>query len=389
MSLVTSPSHPSGWSLPLRLRGQPTSGPVGGRTDETVTTIALSHRVPTPLNPRYTFTEFIVGRSNEAAYAAASAAAVAPGQLYNPILLTGATGLGKTHLAHAVTIESAVRAKRLAVLVTADEFLRKLAEGTAAGSPHAVVEALAEAHLLILDDVHVLDRHAQAQEALTALASRSVLAQRQLLLTSDAADGADALASRLVGRFRGAHVAHLAAPDWEHRVAILHAKAATLGVKLPPSVAHHLAAQSESSVRELEGNITRLLAIASVQSAPLTLDLARRALPTRRPVQGGASTSAQAVQEAVAAEWGVSPDDLVGSGRARVLARPRRIGMLLCRDMLQLSLREIGSAFGDRDTSTVLSALARARDDIDEDVQTAERVQRLREMLPVVAGGSG
>lgn len=338
--------------------------------------------MPTQLNPRYTFPEFIVGRSNEAAYAAASAAAVAPGQLYNPILLTGATGLGKTHLAHAVTAESTIRPDRVAVLLTADEFLRRLSEGVSAGTPHAIMDELAGAHLLIVDDVHVLDRHAAAQEALAALAAQSVSASHQLLLTSDAADGADALARRLLSRFRGAHIAHLDTPDWEHRVAILHAKAKSLGIELPPSVAHHLAAQSESSVRELEGNITRLLAIASVQGVPLSLSLARRALPTRRPVAGGASTSAQAVQEAVAAEWGVSPDDLVGSGRARVLAQPRRIGMLLCRDLLQLSLREIGAAFGDRDTSTVLSALAKARTDIDEDAQTAERVRRLRELLP-------
>jgi chromosomal replication initiator protein len=338
--------------------------------------------VPTSLNPRYTFPEFVVGKSNEAAYAAASAAAVAPGQLYNPILLTGATGLGKTHLAHAVTAESVMRPERIAVLMTADEFLRRLAEGTAAGTPRAVVGELAGAHLLVVDDVHVLDRHAAAQEALAALAADCVVGNRQLLLTSDAADGADALALRLVSRFRGAHVANLGPPDWEHRVAILHAKAASLGVVLPPSVAHHLAAQSESSVRALEGNITRLLAIASVENAPLSLALARRALPTRRAMSGGASTGAQAVQEAVAAEWGVSPDDLVGSGRSRVLARPRRIGMLLCRDLLQLSLREIGAAFGDRDTSTVLSALAKARDDIEEDAKTAERVARLRAMLP-------
>lgn len=343
--------------------------------------------VPTSLNPRYTFPEFIVGKSNEAAYAAASAAAVAPGQLYNPILLTGATGLGKTHLAHAVTAESALRPERTVLLMTADEFLRRLAEGTAAGTPRAIIDELARADLLIIDDVHVLDRHAAAQEALAAVAAESVLGSHQLLLTSDAADGADALALRLVGRFRRAHVAHLDPPDWEHRVSILHAKARARAIELPPSVAHHLAAQSESSVRELEGNITRLLAIASVENAPLTLALARRALPTHRPA-GTASLGAQAVQEAVAAEWGVSPDDLVGSGRARVLARPRRIGMLLCRELLQLSLREIGAAFGDRDTSTVLSALARARDDIEEDARTAERVARLRTMLPLPDGAT-
>jgi chromosomal replication initiator protein len=337
--------------------------------------------VPSSLNPRYTFPEFIVGRSNEAAYAAASAAAVAPGTLYNPILLTGATGLGKTHLAHAVTAESAMRPERTALLLTADEFLRRLAQGVSAGTPRRVVEELGEADVLVVDDVHVLDRHAAAQEAMGALAAHCVGSAHQLLLTSDAADGADALALRLVSRYRGAHIATLGPPDWEHRVAILHAKAASLGVELPPSVAHHLAAQSESSVRALEGNITRLLAIASLENAPLTLVLARRALPTTRPVGAGASTGAQAVQEAVAAEWGVSPDDLVGAGRARVLARPRRIGMLLCRDLLQLSLREIGAAFGDRDTSTVLSALARARDDIEEDAKTAERVARLRGMI--------
>jgi chromosomal replication initiator protein len=343
--------------------------------------------VPSSLNPRYTFPEFVVGRSNEAAYAAASAAAVAPGQLYNPILLTGATGLGKTHLAHAVTAESALRPGRRALLVTADEFLRHLARSLASGEPGGVVDGLASAEVLVVDDVHVLDRHAAAQDALAALAARCVSESRQLLLTSDAAAGADALALRLVGRFRRAHVATLGVPDWEHRVAILHAKSARLGVELPPSVAHHLAAQAEMSVRELEGSVTRLLAIASLDGSPLTLALARRAMPTRRAPGGSESLGAQAVQEAVAAEWGVSPEALVGAGRARTLAQPRRIAMLLCRDLLSLSLREIGAAFGDRDTSTVLSALAKARDDIEENARTAERVARLRELLSGIAAG--
>jgi chromosomal replication initiator protein len=337
--------------------------------------------VPAKLNPRYTFPAFIVGRSNEAAYAAASAAAVSPGQLYNPILLAGATGLGKTHLAHAVTAESAMRPGRTAVLLTADEFLRELAAGVAAGTPRAIVERLAGADVIVMDDVHVLDRHAAAQDALTALAAESVARGAQLLLTSDAADGADALALRLVGRFRRAHVASLGAPDWEHRVAILQARATSLGVALPPSVANHLAAQCESSVRELEGGLTRLLALAALDDSPLSLALARRAIPTRRAPGGGTSLGAQAVQEAVAAEWGVSPDALIGDGRAKMLAQPRRTAMLLCRELLSLSLSEIGAAFGDRDRSTVLSALARARGELEEDARLAERVERLRGML--------
>jgi chromosomal replication initiator protein len=340
--------------------------------------------VSRPLNPRYTFPQFIVGRSNEAAYTAASAAAVAPGRLYNPILITGGTGLGKTHLAHAVTAESASRGDRQAALITADDFLRLLAEGVAAGDPRSKLAELREVNLLVIDDVHVLDRHAAAQNALAALASHAVSTECQLLLTSDDESGSDLLAKRLVSHFRGAHVATLGPPDWAHRVAILHAKAKEMQSVLPPSVAHHLAAQCQGSVRELEGSITRLMAVAALDQVPLTLALARRALPTKRQA-GAVSAGAQAVQEAVAAEWGVSPESLVGEGRTRVLAEPRRIGMLLCRDLLALSIREIGTAFGDRDSSTVLSALERARSDLARDVAMAERVARLRELLPATA----
>jgi chromosomal replication initiator protein len=344
--------------------------------------------VPATLNPRYTFPQFIVGRSNEAAYAAASAAAVAPGTLYNPILLAGGTGLGKTHLAHAVTAEATLRDRqRSTELLTADDFLRRLSLAVSDGTPALLLDQLARAALIVVDDVHVLDRHATAQEALLGLASRAVTSGRQLVITSDDAAGASALAQRIVRRFRTGHSASIGVPDWAHRVAILHAKAATLGVELPPSVAHHLASQSEGSVRELEGNLTRLLAVAALDGSPLTLVLARRAVATRvhRADSDGAVhplRAAQAVQDAVAAEWGVSPDELVGAGRSRRVVEPRRIGMLLCQELLNLSLREIGGAFGDRDSSTVLSALARARSELAESPAVAERVERLKQMLP-------
>jgi chromosomal replication initiator protein len=344
--------------------------------------------VPATLNPRYTFPQFIVGKSNEAAYAAASAAAVAPGRLYNPILLTGGTGLGKTHLAHAVTAEATLRDPlRTTELLTADDFLRRLSEAVRGGTPELLLDRLARAALIVVDDVHVLDRHATAQEALLSLASRAIASGRQLVITSDDAVGASALAQRIVRRFRTGHSASLGIPDWAHRVEILHAKAATLGVELPPSVAHHLATQCEESVRELEGSLTRLLAVAALDGSPLSLPLARRAVATRERRASMDSTAhplraAQAVQDAVAAEWGVSPDELIGAGRSRRVVEPRRIGMLLCHELLDLSLREIGGAFGDRDSSTVLSALARARTDLEESASVAERVARLRQMLP-------
>ncbi|MEO8561593.1 MAG: DnaA/Hda family protein [bacterium] len=344
--------------------------------------------MPVSLNPRYTFPQFIVGRSNEAGYAAASVAAIAPGRLYNPILLAGGTGLGKTHLAHAMTAEATLRdPMRSTELLTADDFLRRLSVAVHDGTPDMLLDQIARAALIVVDDVHVLDRHAAAQEALLSLASRAIASGRQLVLTSDDAEGASALARRFVRRFRTGHSASLGVPDWTHRVAILHAKAATLGVVLPPSVAHHLATQCDGSVRELEGSLTRLLAVAGLDSSPLTLVLARRAVATRERRSGTDGTAhplpaLQAVQDVVAAEWGVSPDELIGAGRSRRVVEPRRIGMLLCHELLDLSLREIGGAFGDRDSSTVLSALARARADLEESPAIAERFARLRQMLP-------
>ena len=130
--------------------------------------------MPSQLNPRYTFPAFIVGKSNEAAYTAASAAAVAPGCVYNPILISGATGLGKTHLAHAVAAEAKMRADRTATLMTADEFLRDHSAAVREGRPREVVDTLAKTQLLVIDDVHVLDRHAAAQNVLAALTAQTV-----------------------------------------------------------------------------------------------------------------------------------------------------------------------------------------------------------------------
>ena len=343
--------------------------------------------MPNALNPRYTFPAFVVGKSNEAAYSAASAAAVAPGKLYNPILITGATGLGKTHLAHAVAAEASLRADRSVFLVSADEFLGHISRALRKGKMEDAIREMAGATMLIVDDIHVLDRHATAQEALATLAALATANASQLLLTSDTASGADTMSVRLVRRFRAAHVASLGSPDWSHRVAILHAKAAELGVDLPPAAAHHIAVQSDGSVRELEGLLTRVLAVARLDGSALSMATAMRAIPPRRREEAQIDGT-QLVQEAVAAEWGVAPGALTGAGRTRNLSQPRRLAMLLCRDVLDLSLREIGAAFGNRDVSTVLSAIAHARAELDADPAITARMDRVRAVLPQSYGAT-
>ena len=330
---------------------------------------------------RYTFVEFVVGRSNEAAYTASSAAAVAPGTLYNPILVTGATGLGKTHLAHAVASETVSRDGRSARIITADAFLELIASAMATGTITATVEELAQCTVLVMDDVHIFHRNGAAQDALVSLAAYAVALGTQLMLTTDRDDDASALTSRLVAQFRTGHVATLENPDWAHRVAILKAKVRAAGVGLPPDVVHYLASQSTGSVRELEGQLTRLMAIAALEQTPISLALAQRAVPTRRPADGEGTFGALFIQQAVAAEWGISPDALTGAGRSQALNEPRRVAMLLCRDRLELSLREIGAAFGGRDVSTVVAALRRARAEVADDERLSTRVEHVSELL--------
>jgi chromosomal replication initiator protein len=333
--------------------------------------------VHTALDDRLTFASFVVGDRNDAAHAAARAAALAPGTAHNPILITGTTGLGKTHLAHAAAAEWRLRSGRSATLLSADAFMRVVGHAAAVGARTDAVSRMAQSELVIIDDAHLLDRHAAAQEALTTLAALCTATGSQLLLTSDAASGADSAAARLVRRARTSLVATLGAPDWSHRVAILHAKACARGVTLPAAVAHHLAAEGDGNVRELEGLFTRMLAIAEVEHEPLTLALAVRAAPPR-PGADATMVGSHLVQHVVAAEWGVAPTALTGAGRARMFSQPRRIAMLLCRDDLELSLREIGAAFGDRDPSTVVSAIARARAELNNVQAVTEHVASVR-----------
>jgi chromosomal replication initiator protein len=331
---------------------------------------------------RYSFAEFVVGSCNEAAYTAASAAVISPGALYNPILITGATGSGKSHLAYAIVGEAMLRAERSVLFLSADRFLRRISIATQRGTVADTVHALATVGTLVIDDAHIVSRHAAAHEALTNLAGLAVTLGSQLVLTGDTTPEADSRSERLVRQLRSAHIATLGAPDWSHRVAILHSKARAQNVALPPVIAHHIAAQCSGSTRELEGLLNRVLAVAALEAAPLSMSLALRALPIH-PRAGVEMVGAQVVQEAVAAEWGVPPEALIGSGRARRLTQPRRLAMLLCRDVLDLSLREIGAAFGDRDVSTVFSAISRARDELEAETAVTERVFRVRTELPM------
>ncbi|GJG86060.1 chromosomal replication initiator protein DnaA [Gemmatimonadetes bacterium T265] len=361
-----------------------------------------------PLNLRYTFANFVVGKSNDVAAAAAMGAAEAPGRVYNPLFIYGDTGLGKTHLMQAVAHAMLERnpATRITYIGTeqfTNEFIAALQSRTTADFRRRYRAT----DLLLVDDIQFLKGKETTQEEFFHTFNAIYEAGRQICLTSDRPPKEiPGLEARLVSRFEWGMVAHVDLPAYEDRLAILQQKAGQdhLQTTIPGRVLEFIAQHVKSSVRELEGAIVKLLAFASLKRRDVTLDLAHEALRdklrseeavqqlaesarTGVPVRAahgivpGSPLTPFVIQQAVAAEWRVTPDGLQSKVRTKTLTVPRQVGMYLCRELLALQLVEIGNAFGGRDHSTVIHSLERAAAMMSEDDAFRARVEKVRGML--------
>ena len=341
------------------------------------------------LNPRYTFQSFIIGASNDLAAASAMAVAAQPGTAYNPFFLHGATGLGKTHLMQAVAHDLMERLPGTRVLYqTADEFVRGCVEALAMGELEGFRHAYDEADVLLIDDVHAIaTRHDVAAE-FAAVFRSLVVRGAQVMLTSDRPPtqvGADAALAR---SFALGRVSVLTEPSWEHRLAILEAlresrfSAEPAAREIAPQVLELVATQVRSNVRALEGALTRIVAYARLRGG-LTLDAARRLLggpgPGDAPAEDPTTAAMNAIVEAVASAWRTTPDALRGPSRKG--AEARQVAMFLARDLLELTLADIGRQFGGRDHSTVLHAVRRVSAALETPGPLAQRVNTLRTTL--------
>lgn len=338
------------------------------------------------LNSRYTFPHFIIGASNDLAAASAMAVAAQPGTAYNPFFLHGGTGLGKTHLMQAVAHDLIAERPGTTVLYqTADEFVRECVESIAAGELDGFRAAYDRADALLIDDVHAIAARPDVQAEFSAVFRALVVRGAQVMLTSDRPPthvGSDAALAR---SFALGRVAVLAEPSWEHRLAILEAlresrfAAEPAAAALPPQVLELIATHVRSNVRALEGALIRFLAFSRLHGSVST-DAARRLLGADLP--GEASTddptaaSMNAIVDAVAAAWKTTPDALRGPSRKG--AEARQVAMFLAREMLDLTLAEIGRQFGGRDHSTVLHAVRRVAAAIETPGVLALRVETLR-----------
>ena len=346
-----------------------------------------------PLNERYTFDTFVIGKSNELAAAAAHAVSEAPGKTYNPLFIHGATGLGKTHLMQAIAHQVLKkRPSTRALYVGAEQFINEVIEGIHGRTmPELRRRYRQDVDLFLVDDVHFLEGKEATQEEFFHTFNALYEGGKQIVLTSDRhPNEIPGLEERLVSRFVWGMVADIGHPDLEHRIAILRKKAEQdhLELAIPDDVLSFIAQNVRSSVRELEGCIIKLLLFASLKHREVTIELAREALADKiRPADDEDSVkprtlpSIDRVQDVVARRWGVTPEGLRSKARIKSLTVPRQIAMYLAREMLQMQLVEIGLAFGGRDHSTVIHSVEKVQKQLQRDRAFRERVESARQEL--------
>jgi chromosomal replication initiator protein len=350
--------------------------------------------INTQLSERYTFDHFVIGKSNELAAAAAHAVSQAPGRVYNPLVLYGDTGLGKTHLMQAVA--HAVMERQPDIRITfigTEQFTNEMIASIRERSTQEFRRRYRETDLLLVDDVQFLKGKESTQEEFFHTFNALYEAGRQIILTSDRPPSEiPGLEARLVSRFQWGMVADIELPDLEHRIAILRNKAMIdhLEMTIPEDVIRFIAEHVRSNVRELEGSIIKLLAYASLKHREITVDVAREALRDKiRPGEAGTTVAVglnpETIQQAVARDWGVTTEGLRSKTRTKALTAPRQVAMYLMRELLGLQLVEIGAAFGGRDHSTVIHSLERVGAMQREDPSFAQRLGRLRALLQGLA----
>ncbi len=336
-------------------------GPAGSLTHHDIPVIGRAGRDKddrSRLNPKYTFDTFVAGASNRFAHAAASAVAEAPAKSYNPLFIYGASGLGKTHLLHAIghyvrQMYDGFRVRYVNSEEFTNEFINSIRDDKAA----TFQSLYRDVDVLLIDDIQFLAGKVQTQEeffhTFNALHNNS----KQVVITSDLPPKQlTGFEERLRSRFEWGLITDVQAPDLETRIAILRKKTAQERMSVPDEVLEYIAARITSNIRELEGALIRVTAFASLQREPVDLAVAEQVLrdlvPTDQPVPITVTT----IQKATADYYSLTVEDLCSSSRSRQLVTARQIAMYLCRELTELSLPKIGQAFGGRDHTTVMHA---------------------------------
>ncbi|MGN6781584.1 MAG: chromosomal replication initiator protein DnaA [Marmoricola sp.] len=331
--------------------------------------MAFTSGIPdSPLNPRYTFETFVIGSSNRFAHAAAVAVAEAPGKAYNPLLIYGDSGLGKTHLLHAIGhyVRSLYTGAKIRYVST-EAFTNDVINAIKDDKRDALQRRYRDIDVLLIDDIQFLENKAATQEEFFHTFNTLHNANKQIVITSDRPPKRlTQLEDRLRNRFEWGLLTDVQPPDLETRIAILRKKAAADRLSAPPDVLEFIASRIQTNIRELEGALIRVSAFANLNKQEVDLTLAEIVLKDLIPEGGEPEVTAGLIIAQTASYFGYSIDDLCGPSRTRALVTARQIAMYLCRELTQLSLPKIGQQFGGRDHTTVMNAERRIRKDMAE-----------------------
>jgi chromosomal replication initiator protein len=328
------------------------------------------------LNPRYTFSTFIVGKSNQLAHAASLAVSENPGRIYNPLFLYGGVGLGKTHLMHA--IGHAGELVGLNVLyVTSEKFTNEIINAIRFQKTEEFRAKYRQIDILLVDDIQFIAGKESTEEEFFHTFNSLHGANKQIVVTSDRPPKAiSSLQDRLRSRFEWGLLADVQLPEYEHRLAILRSKCESIRFPVPASVIEYIARPQCSSVREIEGVLNRVIAYATLQDAPITVNLASKALQhiydTRPPV--AATRTVEQVLESVCRYYQISPETLCGKQRDRDIVWPRQVAMYLMREETSASLIQIGAALGGRDHTTVMYGWEKVSSEVNKSPEVRQEI---------------
>jgi chromosomal replication initiator protein len=344
---------------------------------------------PARLNPKYTFETFVIGSSNRFAHAAAVAVAEAPAKAYNPLFIYGDSGLGKTHLLHAIGHYAQTLFPGLKVrYVSSEEFTNDFINMIRDGKQDGFRRRYRDVDVLLVDDIQFLENKEGTQEEFFHTFNTLHNASKQIVITSDRAPKRlVTLEDRLRSRFEWGLLTDVQPPELETRIAILRKKAIQEGLNAPADVLEYIASRISTNIRELEGALIRVTAFASLNRQGVDLQLAEIVLKDLVPEVQGPQITASTIMGQTAAYFGLTIEDLCGTSRSRVLVTARHIAMYLCRELTDMSLPKIGQQFGGRDHTTVINADRKIRSLMAERRSIYTQVTELTNRIKMQARG--
>ena len=343
------------------------------------------------LNPKYTFETFVIGSSNRFAHAAATAVAESPARAYNPLFIYGGSGLGKTHLLHAIghyarSLDPSVRVR----YVNSEEFTNDFINSIRDDKAEAFQRRYREVDVLLIDDIQFLQGKEQTMEEFFHTFNTLHNANKQVVITSDLAPKQlNGFEDRMRSRFEWGLLTDVQPPDLETRIAILRKKANNENLEIDDAVLSYIASRISTNIRELEGALIRVTAFANLNRQPVDESLAVMVLKDFITDTDGEDITPTLIMGQTADYFSISIDQLCSADRSRVLVNARQIAMYLCRELTELSLPKIGQLFGGRDHTTVMHANRKIREQMAEKRSTFNQVTELTNRIKQKARTGG